>query len=138
KRPLRHQLANRRCRREVTALGQRPLKVLVERGGRSHGLAVSIVDHLRINMLRGAEHREARAPIRRTLQRVTYAARAPHKALVRSGHRRRPTLLAFLAEDELARIAHALALVRLWRPEPSDLSRDLADLLLVDAGHHDL
>src|ERR1700745_760850 len=47
-------------------------------------------------------------------------------------------LLAFLAEDELARIAHALALVRLRRPEFPDLGRDLADLLLIDARHQDL
>src|SRR6266511_1247876 len=47
-------------------------------------------------------------------------------------------LLALFAEDELARIAHALALVRLGRPELPDLGRDLANLLLVDAGYYDL
>src|SRR4051812_29200121 len=47
-------------------------------------------------------------------------------------------LLAFLAEDELARIADPLALVRLRRPELPDLGRNLPDLLLVDAGHDDL
>src|SRR5215470_241267 len=47
-------------------------------------------------------------------------------------------LLAFLAQDELASIADALALVRLGRPELPDLGRDLTDLLLVDSGDHDL
>src|SRR5713101_66355 len=46
-------------------------------------------------------------------------------------------LLAFLAEDVLARISHALALVGLGRPEAADFRRHLADLLLVDARHHD-
>src|ERR1700722_14199683 len=47
-------------------------------------------------------------------------------------------LLALLAEDELARILDALALVGLGRPVVADIRRHLADLLLVDAGHHDL
>src|SRR5258708_3665387 len=47
-------------------------------------------------------------------------------------------LLPFLAEDVLVRILHALALVGLRRPVGPDLGRDLADLLLVDAGDDDL
>src|SRR5262245_10952822 len=47
-------------------------------------------------------------------------------------------LLAFLAEDILAGIPDALALVRLGRPIAANLGGHLADLLLVDAGHHDL
>src|SRR5215813_1699170 len=47
-------------------------------------------------------------------------------------------LLAFLAEDVLAGILDALALVGLGRPEVANLGRDLADPLLVDTGHHDL
>src|SRR5689334_22862843 len=47
-------------------------------------------------------------------------------------------LLAFLTEDVLARILDALALVGLGRPVVADLSRDLADLLLIDAADHDL
>src|SRR5215471_9462170 len=50
----------------------------------------------------------------------------------------RSFLLAFLAEDVLARVFDALALVRLRRSERADLGRDLPDLLLVDSGHHDL
>src|SRR5437667_11939167 len=47
-------------------------------------------------------------------------------------------LLAFLAEDVLVAVFHALALVGLRRTESVDLGRDLADLLLVDPGHDDL
>src|SRR5262245_5988414 len=47
-------------------------------------------------------------------------------------------LLAFLAEDVFAGVPDALALVWLGRPEVANLGRHLADLLLVDAGHHDL
>src|SRR5690242_20566444 len=47
-------------------------------------------------------------------------------------------LLAFLAEDVLAGVLHALALVRLGLAEGADLRRHLADLLAVDAGDHHL
>src|SRR3569623_562722 len=47
-------------------------------------------------------------------------------------------LLPFLAEDVLAGVLHALALVRFRTAEAADLGRDLADLLLVDAGDDDL
>src|SRR5215467_1898355 len=54
------------------------------------------------------------------------------------GHRPpRLLLLAFLAEDVLARVFDALALVGFGRTEGADLGRDLADLLFVDAGHDD-
>src|SRR5262245_1216197 len=44
-------------------------------------------------------------------------------------------LLAFLAEDVLALIAHALALVGLGGARGADFGCELADLLLVDARH---
>src|SRR5215210_5589368 len=47
-------------------------------------------------------------------------------------------LLAFLAEDVLARVPHAFAFVGLRRTERADLGGDLANLLLVDARDHDL
>src|SRR5688500_13150818 len=47
-------------------------------------------------------------------------------------------LLAFLHDDLLARIAHALALVGFGRPHVADLSGYLADLLEVDALDDDL
>src|SRR5271156_4368492 len=46
-------------------------------------------------------------------------------------------LLAFLAEDALACVFDALALVGLRRPEFANLGGDLADFLAVDAGDHD-
>src|SRR5262245_35653646 len=52
--------------------------------------------------------------------------------------RLRSFLLAFLAEDVLARVFDALALVGLRRPESTNLGRDLADLLPIDAADHDL
>src|SRR5262249_62098906 len=47
-------------------------------------------------------------------------------------------LLAFLAEDEFARILHALALVGLGLAERPDLGRRLANLLRVDTADDDL
>src|SRR5512146_242587 len=47
-------------------------------------------------------------------------------------------LLAFLTEDVLAGVFHALALVRLGRTVTADFRGHLADLLLVDAGDDDL
>src|SRR5262245_5293431 len=46
-------------------------------------------------------------------------------------------LLAFLAEDVLALIAHALALVGLRRAGRAQLGRELPDLLLVDTRNRD-
>src|SRR3569833_4026291 len=46
-------------------------------------------------------------------------------------------LLAFLAADILALIAHALALIGLRRTPGTDLGRNLADQLLVNARHAD-
>src|SRR5690606_5494449 len=47
-------------------------------------------------------------------------------------------LLGFLADDVFAGVLDALALVRLRRTEAADLGCNLADLLLVGAGDHDL
>src|SRR5262245_645353 len=46
-------------------------------------------------------------------------------------------LLAFLAEDVLALIAHTLALIGLRRTRRPQLGGELPHLLLVDAGHCD-
>src|SRR3984893_6078729 len=66
----------------------------------------------------------------------------PHRASPRlrgeAGRGSRLLLLALLAEDELARVFDALALVGFGRPVIADIGRDLADLLLVDGRHHDL
>src|SRR5690242_717877 len=47
-------------------------------------------------------------------------------------------LLPFLAEDVLVHVFHTLALVGLRRTEAADFGGNVPDLLLVDAGHHDL
>src|ERR1700681_389291 len=66
----------------------------------------------------------------------------PHPTLPLAGEGQRRVsrllLLALLAEDKLARVFDALALIGFGRPVIADIRRDLADLLLVDAGHHDL
>src|ERR1700760_2081865 len=46
-------------------------------------------------------------------------------------------LLAFLAEDKLTGVFHALPLVGFGAAETADLRRDLADLPLVDTRHGD-
>src|SRR6187397_3209003 len=51
----------------------------------------------------------------------------------------RPLLfLAFLAEDILVGVFHALALVGLGRTESADFGGDVPDLLLIADGDHDL
>src|ERR1700676_151794 len=81
----------------------------------------------------------ARLMVRRT-RPVRRSPRSLTVAIVGSYRLRhaRLLLLALLAEDELARVSDALALIGLGRPVVADIGRDLADLLLVDAGHHDL
>src|SRR3974377_1736953 len=46
-------------------------------------------------------------------------------------------LLAFLTEDVLVDVFHALALIGLGRAETADLGGDLTHLLLIDTGHDD-
>src|SRR5262249_15347692 len=47
-------------------------------------------------------------------------------------------LLSFLTEDVLVDVLHPFALVGLRRAESADFGGDIPDLLLVDAGDHDL
>src|SRR5260370_27646277 len=72
------------------------------------------------------------------MARRTRASRRPTalRSCAISGSR--SFLLAFLAEDVLARVLDALALVRLGRPERADLGGDLSDFLAIDPGYHDL
>src|SRR6185295_8071060 len=71
-------------------------------------------------------------------QPVAHAPLAPLEVVL--GHRRAPALLllAFLAQDLLARILDALALVGLGRPHAADLGGHLPDLLPVGAADLDL
>src|SRR5262245_53979619 len=76
--------------------------------------------------------RAASLTLRRTVA-VRRAVRSLNLDLVRS-----LLLLAFLAEDVLARIFHALALVGLGRAVTADLCGDMTDFLLVDTADDDL
>src|SRR6476646_11954193 len=73
------------------------------------------------------------------LHRAANARLAPAFHFKTSGHSVASLLLlAFLAEDELAGIFDALALIRLRRTQATDFRRDLPDLALVDTGNCDL
>ena len=71
---------------------------------------------------------------------TTVAAQTSNVLISLVDHNVSPLLLftlagfAFLADDILANIADALALVRLGRADTADLGSELADLLLVDTG----
>ena len=71
---------------------------------------------------------------------TTVAAQTSNVLIILVDHNVSPLLLftlagfAFLADDILANIADALALVRLGRADTADLGSELADLLLVDTG----
>src|SRR4029079_9749855 len=108
KRALGHELAHGSRRRKVAALRQIAFEVLVQGRRRGNRLAGAVVDHLRIDVLRGAEHRQTRAPVGRSPKRGTDPARTPHEAFIQRAHGLVLLLLAFLAEDELARVFHAL------------------------------
>src|SRR5260370_42252917 len=54
------------------------------------------------------------------------------------GHRALSLLLAFFAEDILARVLDPLALVRLGLAEGADYGGDMANFLFIDAGDHHL
>src|SRR6185369_128902 len=91
-------------------------------------------------MLRGTEHRQSRAAVasRRKLDLAADRRRASRSPVTLSRHGASSLLLAFLAEDVFAGILHALALVGFGRTVAADFGGHLADLLLVDAGDHDL
>src|SRR5215207_4321491 len=113
--------------------------VLLERGGGRKRDAALVVDDLRVDLLRRAEHRQPRPAVRGLADRAPNPRLAAVLGPYSLSHDRRPLLLlAFLAEDELVRILHALALVGLRAAEVADLGGGLADLLLVDAGDDDL
>src|SRR3990170_6848003 len=136
---LGQELADRPGRLDVGARLQAAAHVLFERAGRGHRLAFAIVDDLGVNMLGGAQDGQPRAIAPDGLDRPAHTPLAALRPFVRCGHRQLPLLLlAFLAEDELARVPHALALVRLRLAERADLGGDLPDLLLVGAGDHNL
>src|SRR5690606_2317054 len=125
-----------RVRRLLVGAGLQllPQVLLQRRRGRDRN-AAGVVDHLRIDVLAGAEHGEPgptaglaqqprACPLLPTLE-LLFAAQHDRTALL---------LLAFLTEDGFLRILDALALVGLRLAECTDLGRNLPDPLLVDAG----
>src|SRR6267143_2908067 len=133
---LRHQLAH--------FLGQLlllPLAVLElgrEGGRRGQRLARRVVDHLRIDVVQAAVHREPRALLRtlHPLADVRLAAQPQLLLLhVGRGAHLRGSRLALLAADGFLGVLDALALVGLGRAQLADLRRDQADAVLVGALH---
>ena len=110
------------------------LQVLVERRGGGHRLAGGIVDDLGIDVPARAVNRQARLAAGTRAERGADAAPA---AIEEGEFRHGLLLLAFFAEDILAAILDALALVGLRLAPAADLGGDLADLLLVDAADLD-
>src|SRR4051812_11071872 len=112
---------------------------LFHRRRRDESAALRVIDDLGVDMLRGAEHREPQPAAAADLDGPAHARGTPLGCSKISTHDGLPLLLlAFLAEDEFACVFHALALIGFGRTERADLGGHLADLLLVDAGHHDL
>src|SRR3954468_1760247 len=79
----------------------------------------------------------ARSPAARRTRRRTLAVRRNVRSLT-VAMARSLLLLAFLAEDELGCVFHALALVGLGRTVAADLRRHVADLLAIDSDDHHL
>src|SRR5262249_20565023 len=115
--------------------------VLDVRGGRQDGVR-RIVDRLDVDVLRRPEDRQPRS-IRGAGELLPDRALATLTRrnlfaldLLHAGHLRYSALrsagLADLALDGLFQVLHALALVRLGRPERADLRRRLAEELAVD------
>src|SRR5690606_12278111 len=122
--------------------------------GRGQHLRALGAEHLGVDALAGAQHRQARhAEFANVRARGLGAAQAGDflvhgYALWRdadrlAGHRRGGRraalrLLGFLADDDFVGVLHALALVGLRRSESADLGGNFADQLLVRAGDQDL
>src|SRR5690554_548702 len=132
----------------VAAVLQAVAHVGLGGAGRGQHLRAVGAEYLRIQVLAGAQHRQARH-VQFADARAGGAGAAQAGVLLVHGLRslleadRRAgfpalCLLGFLADDVLAGVLHALALVGLRRSVPADLRGDLADLLLVGAGDQDL
>src|SRR5258705_7486920 len=113
--------------------------VLFQRGGGRHRLALRVVDHLRVDVLRRTENREPRAAAGGAADIPPHLGHSPPGAINNCRHRAlQSLLLAFLAEDVFARVFDALALVRLRLAEGTDYRGDVSDLLAIDAGNDNL
>src|SRR5262249_25000502 len=90
-------------------------------------------------MLRRAVYGEPFAVSRGTAQHAAHTALTPLDPVTELAHQAAPLfLLAFFAEDALAGIFDALALVRLRGPVLANLGCDLADLMPVATGDDNL
>src|SRR5206468_1576194 len=90
-----------------------------ERGGGRQRHAALIVDDLGVDVLRRTEDRQAWAAVGQLAQARPDALRALERG-ISGGKGHDLLLLAFLAADSLAGIAHALALVGLRRTDAAD------------------
>src|SRR5690349_20056083 len=129
-----NELAHRGGGRDVVALLLARLHAFAGiRGG--DGAALRVIDELRVDVLARTVDRKARTSAARLRDAITRAPRAPFEQFLLVGHKRSSPLflLAFFAADTFARVAHALALVRLRRTIAADFGRDLTHELLVAA-----
>ena len=99
-------------------------------------MAAHVVDDLGIDLLGRTEDRQTRTAIRCLLDRTAHTSLAAiFSAFLLSHDTSSLLLLAFLAEDELAGVLHALALIGLRTAIFADLGGGLTDDLLVDASN---
>src|SRR5262245_14142961 len=140
-RSLGEELAGLTCSRGLVALTASD--GLVHRRRRGEGAAGDVVDELAEDMPRGAGHDQPR-PIRGACDllpdaQVPADSRGALTCVTPAGlHTDSHDLLTSLSDfaaDDLALVAHTLALVGVGLAQLADICGDLADLLLVDALH---
>ena len=118
------------------------VEIFVHAGSAGQGHALLIIDDLSVDVLGRAENIQTgtSSSAADLAADTTVAAQTSNVLISLVDHNVSPLLLftlagfAFLADDILANIADALALVRLGRADTADLGSELADLLLVDTG----
>src|SRR5438477_549901 len=112
--------------------------LLFERGGGNNGLAVRIVDDLRINVLGRAEDGQPRARAGGAADLAPHFRGPSQRPISACRHGALSLLFSFFAEDVLVRVFDAFAFVRLGLAEGADYGGHMANLLLINAGDHDL
>src|SRR5690554_5960670 len=132
------QLADRSCGLGGTAVLDLGLDILVQGRGGSQGPTRRVVDDLGVDILVRAENRQTGTTEGTSLERLADTSLAAFRTFCTDSHCRRSLLLlAFFAEDELVGITDALALVGLRLAPCTNISRNLANLLLVDTSDDD-
>src|SRR5208282_2882027 len=116
----RDELAHRLGRLDVRSLLDLLLQVLVEARGRGQRHPLGVVDHLGIDVLARAVHAQAQPAARLAREPDANAPLAPSAMIAQGFHGSPLLLLAFLAQDMLALVADALALVGLGAPLGAD------------------